>query len=62
MHVDTMEEWGSGAGIHEQMKYFFIFRLNIYIEFAFFILFGKIFHNLGALFRIDVPHILLVWH
>ncbi len=21
MHADTMEEWGSGAGIHEQMQW-----------------------------------------
>jgi hypothetical protein len=46
--------------IREEMKYFFILRLNIYIEFAVFISFGNKFHNLGALFRIDVPHILFV--
>ena len=49
-------------GICEQVvKYFFILLLNIYDELADFITAGKIFHNLGALFRIDVPHILLVW-
>ena len=40
-------------GICEQVvKYFFILLLNIYNEFADFITAGKIFHNLGALFRI----------
>ena len=43
------------------VKYFLILHLDIYTEFADFITAGKIFHNLGALFRIDVPHILLVW-
>ena len=48
-------------GICEKVvKYFLILRLNIYTEFADLITAGKIFHNLGALFRIDVPHILLV--
>ena len=42
-------------GICEQVvKYFFILLLNIYNEFADFITAGKIFHNLGALFRIEI--------